>query len=114
MMVWNIKLSNALLNSSTSEKKRLQSITTVTFTRLLYMSMVANSFSGFSNSEMIVRSRGASLSSCWSSSPDREKNPISEAETNPDKRRQRPAKTKAMIAPTDGGAISIAEDNSDK
>lgn len=90
--------------STTSAKKKLQSIMMVTFTKLLDIRIVASNFSESSNKATIRLSEAcSSFSISLRSLGEREKNAISEADTKPEANNNNIAKEIATIAPTEGG-----------
>ena len=76
--------------------------------------MVANKCSGRANSLLIDMLAGESSSNSCNSSGDREKQAISEAETNAETHKNNPANIIAKIAPPEGGVISMTEQKADK
>ena len=93
--------------STTSAKKKLQSIMMVTLTKLLDIRIVASKRSESFSKLAICLSEGCSSSSISLRSPgEREKNAISEADTKPDANNNNTAKMMATIAPNEG-AVTV-------
>ena len=89
--------------STTSAKKKLQSIMMVTLTKLLDINIVASKRSESFNKLVMCLSEGCSSSSIsLRSLGEREKNAISEADTKPDANNNNTANTMATIAPNEG------------